>query len=320
MNIKELEKKYNLEQINPKELDVVSTGSILLNLALDCGGYPKGKIIEVQGPESSGKSTSILHAIAEFQKNDKNRKCALFDYEHSFDVGYAKALGVDVENLLIYQPDNQEQGLNMIYALAESNIISFVALDSHTAAQPQKIMEGEIGDHVVGLQANFYSKWLAKIKGVLEKNKITLFAVSQTRANIGVMYGPTENTTSGNAWRFYSDIRLKFQKSINKEQEQNDTTITVIKNKCGRPFGIAKVGLVWSEGFDYLGELIDIGIEKGIIKKGGAWLTINDTKIQGKEKFKEFLKDNPEYFITFETKIKSLINEENSTEERVKVE
>lgn len=289
----ELEKKNGLEKANVSDLQVISTGSLMLNAATNLGGVPVGKIIEVQGPESSGKSTATLHQIAEFQKAIPNKQCALFDYENSFDKEYAENLGVDVDKLLIYQPDNQEQGLNMLHDLMVNDLISLAVIDSHTAAPPQKVVEGEIGDSTIGLQARNHSTFLSKIKGLCGKHNCTIYAVSQTRANIGG-YGPSDNTTGGNSWKFYADMRFRFTKSVDKDKELNETTITVIKNKCAQPFGVAKFNIVWGEGFDYLGELIDILIEKKVINKGGAWLTYGDLKIQGKEKFKELLKDNQE--------------------------
>lgn len=305
VTIEVIEKTYGLHTISPTTVDVVSTGSILLNRALGCGGYALGKIIELQGAESSGKSTAVMHAIAEFQKKFPDKKVALFDYENSFDIDYATALGVDINKVIIYQPDNLEQGLNMIIELVKNDLVSLVCLDSHTSALPKKIIEGEIGDATIGLAARMYSIFLAKLKGLCEKNKITLIAISQLRANIGVMYGPSETTTSGNGWKFYSDVRIKFNKSIDKDGEKNDTTITVIKNKCGKPFGTAKISIEWGKGFDVIGEIIDICIEYGIISKGGAWLTYGDLKVQGKEKFKEMLIDNPEFRQELEDKIQN---------------
>lgn len=306
--LQELEKKFGLEQANIDKNEVISTGSLTLDLAVGNGGLPLGRIVEAAGMESSGKSTETLHLIAEAQKKYPNKVAALFDYENSFDAQYAQALGVDLNKLRIYQPQSQEQGYDMIIALIESDIVSIVVIDSHTAACPQKIIDGEMGDATIGLAARNNSKFLNKVKGLCNKHKVLLFAISQMRANIGG-YGASDVTTGGNAWKFYSDIRLKFNKSVDKDNALNETTVTVIKNKCAAPFGVAKFNVEWGKGIDYLGELVDIAIDNKIVNKGGAWLTYGETKVQGKAKFKDLLRDNDDFKNEFEIKVKECLKE-----------
>lgn len=314
--LQELEKKFGLEQAHIDKNEVVSTGSLTLDIAVGNGGLPMGRIVEAAGMESSGKSTTTLHIIAEAQKRFPDKLVALFDYENSFDEQYAIALGVNCEKdddgnfkfLKIYQPQSQEQGYDMIIALVESGLVSVVVIDSHTAACPQKIIDGEMGDATIGLAARNNSKFLNKVKGLCNKHKVLLFAISQMRANIGG-YGASDVTTGGNAWKFYSDIRLKFNKSVDKDNALNETTVTVIKNKCAAPFGVAKFNVEWGKGIDYLGELVDIAIDNKIVNKGGAWLTYGETKVQGKAKFKDLLRDNDDFKNEFETKVKECLKE-----------
>jgi recombination protein RecA len=295
--IADLEKKFGLASTKPKDADVVSTGSYRLNIATGIGGYPRGKIIEIFGQESSGKSTMSIHAIAEYQKAFPDLIVALFDFENSFDKNYAYNLGVDTNKLKIYQPDNQEQGYDMILGLADKGVCSLIIIDSHTSAIPKEIIAGDMSDATMALQARNNSKFLGKIKGSLTKTNTTLFAVSQTRNQIGGMGGGTGATsTGGNAWKFYADVRLKVWKELKKEQEMNVTTVDVIKNKCAPPYGQAKFNIVWGEGIDTYVEIIQMGIEFDLIKQSGSWLAVGDVKLQGIEKLKEFFLDNGEFF------------------------
>lgn len=307
-SLQELEKKFDLEQADIDKQEVISTGSLTLDLAVGNGGLPLGRVVEAIGPESSGKSTTTLHLIAEAQKKYPNKIAVLFDYEHSFDAEYAVTLGVDTDSLRIYQPQSQEQGYDMAIGIITSDLASIVIIDSHTAACPQKIIEGDMSDATMALAARNNSKFLNKVKGLCNKHKVLLFAISQLRANIGG-YGAAIVSTGGNAWKFYSDIRLSFAKTLDKEKELNETTVTVIKNKCSVPFKTAKFNIDWGTGIDYLGELIDLAIENKIIEKGGSWLTYEETKVQGKAKFRELLMDNEEFKNEFETKVKECLKE-----------
>lgn len=288
-----LEKKYGLSRSKIEDLTVINTGSIQLNRATGVDGIPLGKIIELFGAESSGKSTITLHLISEFQKAIPDKKVALFDFEHSFDKKYAKNLGVDVDNLLIYQPDYMEVGYDMILGLIENDLVSLIVLDSQTAAMPKAVIDGDMGDATIGLAARLNSKFCGKIKGLLAIHNSTLVSISQTRANIGGMT-PGDISTGGNAWKFYADMRWKVWKMNDKINESNKTTIDVIKNKISNPFGQAKIDIQWGIGYDKLGEIIDYACEFDIIKKGGAWYTFKDEKFQGTDKVKVFLEDNPE--------------------------
>lgn len=290
----DLEKKYGLNRTNPELLKIVSSGSLQLNKAMGVGGTALGKIIEIFGPESSGKSTIVLHQIAEYQKAFPEKKVALFDYEHSFDKKYATSLGVDVDNLLIYQPETQESGYDLLLGLIENDLISCAVIDSQSAATPKAVLEGDMGDATIGLQARINSKFCLKVKGLLDIHNCTLFIISQLRDAIGSMGEPT-TTTGGKAIRFYADVRWKVWKTNDKINELNKTTIDVIKNKLSNPFGQAKINILWGIGFDKVGEIIDYAVEFDLIKKAGAgWYTIGETKLQGDEKVKDFLEDNPE--------------------------
>jgi len=305
--IADLEKKYNVSRATPEKPRVVNTGSIQLNQAVGIGGIPLGRIIEMFGAESSGKSTISLHAIAEFQKEFPDKKVALFDYEHSFDKKYATTIGVDVDNLLIYQPDDMESGYDLILSLVENDVVSLVVLDSQTAALPKAVIDGDIGDATIGLQARINSKFCGKIKGLLDIHKATLLSISQTRANIGGMV-QGDVSTGGNAWKFYADMRWKVWKMNDKVNESNKTTVDVIKNKLAAPFGQCKVDVLWGVGYDKLGEIIDYACEFDIIKKGGAWYTFREEKFQGMDKVKEFLNDNPEVLEYITNEVKSKLN------------
>jgi len=318
----ELEKKYGMERVSPTELTIVNTGSLQLNEAMGTGGTALGKIIEVFGPESSGKSTIVLHQIAEYQKAFPEKRAALFDYEHSFDKKYARALGVDIDKLLIYQPETQEEGYDMILALIEKDITSCIVIDSQSAATPKAVLQGEMGDATIGLQARINSKFCMKVKGMLDIHHCTLFIISQLRDAIGSMGEPT-TTTGGKAIKYYADVRWKVWKINDKINELNKTTVDVIKNKLASPFGQAKINIVWGQGFDKLGEIIDYGVEFDFIKKGGAgWFTLdNGTKLQGMDKMKDYLEENFEELLELEAKVinklKGVVEEEEVEEDDV---
>jgi recombination protein RecA len=239
----------------------------------------------------------------------------LFDYEYAFDKKYARALGVDVDGLLIYQPTTQEEGYDMALALIENNIISCLVIDSQSAAMPKAILQGEMGDATIGLQARLNSKFCMKVKGLLANHSCTLFVISQTRSNIGG-YGEASTTTGGNAIKFYADVRWKVWKQNDKENELNKTTVDVIKNKLDNPFGVAKFAINWGTGIDKLREIIEYGIEFDYIKKGGAWFTVGENKFQGMDRVKDYLEENYEELLELETKI---INKLNGIEEQVEL-
>jgi recombination protein RecA len=292
----ELEKKYGLERTQLDDLTVIPTGSLQLDQAMGIGGTALGKVIELFGPESSGKSTITLHQMAEYQKAIPDKKVALLDYEHSFDKKYAKNLGVDVDNLLIYQPETMEAGYDMALALIEKDLVSLIVIDSQSAATPKAVLDGEMGDATIGLQARLNSKFCMKVKGLLAVHKCTLIFISQLRDAIGSMGEPT-TTTGGKAIKFYADVRWKVWKFNDKINELNKTTIDVVKNKLDSPFGKAEMNIIWGKGFDKVGEMIDYACEFDIIKKGGAgWMTFGEEKLQGVENMKTFLEDNPEVY------------------------
>jgi len=314
----DLEAKYGVSRASIIKPEVVHSGSLQLDQALGCGGTPVGKLIEVFGPESSGKSTLILHQIAEFQKAFPERRVALLDFEHSFDLQYAHdGIGVDTDNLLIYQPDTMEQGYDLIIGLVESNLVSLVCLDSQTAAQPKAIVDGDISDATIGLAARINSKFCGKIKGLLDIHRCTLISISQTRTPIGSMT-PGDISTGGNSYKFYSDQRWKVWKMNDKENSQNKTTVDIIKNKLSCPWGQAKFLIKWGSGISKLDEIIDYSIESGLIKQGGAWYTFREEKYQGLDNLKKFLEDNPEVVDYLEKEVlKSLKNTETKTQENV---
>jgi recombination protein RecA len=302
-----LEKKYGLGRLTPEELTIVSTGSLQLNRAMGTGGTAIGKFIELFGPESCGKSTLTLHQMAEYQKAFPEKRVALFDYEHSFDKSYAMALGVDVDSLLIYQPETQEEGYDMVLALIEKDVVSCVVIDSQSAAMPKAILEGEMADSTIGLQARNNSKFCMKVKGLLDVHNCTLFMVSQLRDAIGSMGEPT-TTTGGKAIKFYADVRWKIWKMNDKANELNKTTVDVVKNKLSSPFGQAKFAIQWGHGIDKLGEILDYAVEFDIIKQGGAWFTYKELKFQGAENMKDFLEENPNELLETEKLVLEQLN------------
>jgi recombination protein RecA len=308
--LSDLEKKYGLGRISLKDLVIVSTGSLQLNQAMGIGGTALGKIIELLGPNSCGKSTVALHQIAEYQKAFPDKKVAMFDYEMTMDKKYAEAIGVDVDNLLIYQPESQENGYDMMLGLIEKELVSCIVIDSQTAAAPKAIIDGDMSDATISLQARNNSKFCLKVKGLLNIHKVTLFIISQIRDVIGGFSGESSTTTGGNAIKFYADARWKIWKTNDKPNELNKTTIDVIKNKMASPFGQAKFAILWGVGIDSLGEIIDYAEEFGIIKRNGSWYSYEETKIgQGGNGVKATLNDNPELLEEITQKVMNRLND-----------
>lgn len=318
--LEELEKKYGMKSNIPDKRDIVSTGSLQLNKAMRIGGTALGKIIEIYGPESSGKTTITLHQIAEYQKAFPDRRVALFDYEHSFDVEYAKNLGVNVDTLLIYQPETMESGYDMIIALVDKEIVSCIVIDSQTSAQPKAMLQGEMGDATMALQARINSKFCMKIKGLLDIHKCTLFIISQLRDAIGSMGEPT-TTTGGKAIRFYADVRWKIWKMNDKENEQNKTTVDVVKNKLSKPFGKAEFMIKWGKGISVEEEVLSYAEDFGIVKRAGSWYSYGETKIgQGSENVLKLFEDNPELYEEIYQKVVKELNTEIKVEEPIEKE
>ena len=291
-----------------KNIDVVSSGSIALDQALGVGGYPKGRIIEVFGPESSGKTTIALHAIAEVQK--LGGRAAFIDAEHALDPVYAKKLGVDTDELLLSQPDTGEQALEIVEALVRSEAMSIIVIDSVAALVPQAEIEGEMGDSHVGLQARLMSQALRKLSGIINKTNTICIFINQLREKVGIMFGNPETTPGGRALKFYSTIRLDVRRSeqikVNGDVLGNKTVIKVVKNKVAPPFKTAEVEIMYGEGISKTGEVIDIASNMGIIDKSGAWFSYKGEKIgQGKENVKLVLKNNPALFKEIEEKVRN---------------
>lgn len=289
------------------ETDVIPSGSISLDLALGIGGYPKGRIIEIYGPESSGKTTFALHAIAEAQK--KGGRCAFIDAENALDPQYAKNLGVNIDELLLSQPDNGEQALEITEALVRSGSISVIVIDSVAALVPQAEIEGEMGDSHVGLQARLMSQALRKLAGVINKTNTIAIFINQLREKVGVMFGNPEVTPGGRALKFYSSVRLEIRRSeaikLGTDIVGNKTSIKVVKNKMAPPFKSCSVDIMYGEGVSHEGELVDLASEVGIIAKSGAWYSYNGEKIgQGKENVKELFKKNKELCDEIDAKVR----------------
>jgi len=298
-----------------EEVEVIASGSLGLDLALGVNGYPKGRIIEIYGPESSGKTTLTLHAIAEAQK--AGGIAAFIDAEHAFDRNYAEKLGVDIENLIISQPDNGEQALEIAENLIRSGAIDIVVIDSVAALTPKSEIEGEMGDSKMGLHARLMSQALRKLTGTISKTHCTVFFINQLREKIGVMFGNPETTTGGNALKFYASVRLDIRRSSQiKDGENvigNRTKVKVVKNKVAPPFKTAEFDIMYGEGVSKTGEILDLAVEFEIIKKAGSWFSYGDTKLgQGRDAVKVLIKDNPELADELEQKIKDLIKENNS--------
>ena len=296
-----------------EDTEVIPTGSLGLDVALGVGGYPKGRVVEIYGPESSGKTTLTLHAIAEAQK--KGGIAAFIDAEHAFDRYYAEDLGVDVENLIISQPDNGEQALEITDNLIRSGAIDIIVIDSVAALTPKSEIEGEMGDSKMGLHARLMSQALRKLTGSISKTKCTVIFINQLREKIGVMFGNPETTTGGNALKFYASVRLDIRRSTqikntNNEVLGNKTRVKVVKNKVAPPFKTVEFDIVYGKGISKVGEIIDLGVDFEIIKKSGSWFSYDDTKLgQGREAVKSLLLDNPELMDELEQKIKEAIAE-----------
>ena len=293
------------------EVEVSSSGSLTLDLALGVGGYPKGRIIEIYGPESSGKTTFALHAIAEIQK--KGGRAAFIDAEHALDPVYAKNLGVNINELLLSQPDTGEQALEICEALVRSNAINIVVIDSVAALVPQAEIDGEMGDSHVGLQARLMSQALRKLGGTINKTKTIAIFINQLREKVGVMFGNPETTPGGRALKFYSSVRLEVRRGeaikIGDSIIGSKTNIKVVKNKVAPPFKTATVDIMYGEGVSKEGELIDLGSECGVLEKTGSWYAYNGEKLgQGKENVKLLLKDNKELATEIENKIRDFYN------------
>ncbi len=288
-------------------IEATSSGSLALDIALGVGGYPKGRIVEIYGPESSGKTTFALHAIAEIQKN--GGRAAFIDAEHALDPVYAKNLGVNIDELLLSQPDNGEQALEICEALIRSEAIDIIVIDSVAALVPQAEIEGEMGDSHVGLQARLMSQAMRKISGILNKTKTTAIFINQLREKVGVMFGNPETTPGGRALKFYASVRLEIRRSEQiKQGDQvigNKTSIKVVKNKVAPPFKTTSVDIMYGEGVSKEGELVDLASEIGVVDKSGAWYSYNGEKIgQGKENVKAYFKEHPELAEEIEYKVR----------------
>lgn len=300
-----------------QKIDVISSGSITLDTALGIGGYPKGRIVEIYGPESSGKTTFALHAIAEAQK--KGGRVAFIDAEHALDPLYASKIGVNIDELLLSQPDNGEQALEICEALVRSGAISVVVIDSVAALVPQAEIEGEMGDSHVGLQARLMSQALRKLSGVINKTNTICIFINQLREKVGVMFGNPETTPGGRALKFYASIRLEIRKGEQIKQGTDivgsKANIKVVKNKMAPPFKTCSVDIMYGEGVSKYGELVDLGAESGVLDKSGAWYSYNGEKVgQGKENVKEWLKNNSKIAEEIEKKVRANYLEDKSVE------
>ncbi|MDC1400745.1 recombinase RecA [Polaribacter sp.] len=317
LTLDKLDKTYGkgsvmkLGDVVTEEIDAISSGSLGLDLALGVGGYPRGRVIEIYGPESSGKTTLTLHAIAEAQK--VGGIAAFIDAEHAFDKFYAENLGVDIDNLIISQPDHGEQALEITENLIRSGAIDIIVIDSVAALTPKSEIEGEMGDSKMGLHARLMSQALRKLTGTISKTNCTVIFINQLREKIGVMFGNPETTTGGNALKFYASVRLDIRRRTQiKDGDRvigNSTKVKVVKNKVAPPFQIAEFDIMYGEGISKVGEILDIGVELGIVKKSGSWFSYGETKLgQGRDAVKGLIKDNPELAEELEEKIKAAID------------
>lgn len=293
-----------------QDIEVISTGSLGLDVALGVGGFPRGRIIEIYGPESSGKTTVAIHTIAEAQK--KGGICAIIDAEHAFDASYARRLGVDVDNLLISQPDYGEQALEIAERLILSGALDVVVIDSVAALVPKSELEGEMGDSKMGLQARLMSQAMRKLTATIARTKSTCIFINQLREKIGVMFGNPETTTGGNALKFYSSVRLDIRRIGQLKDGDiavgNRTRVKVVKNKVAPPFRQVEFDIIFGEGISKVGEIIDMGVDMGILNKSGSWYSYGNNKIgQGRDSVKSFLKDNPEFAVEIEGKIREIL-------------
>jgi recombination protein RecA len=296
------------------DVEVTSSGSLGLDIALGVGGYPRGRVIEIYGPESSGKTTMTLHEIAETQKS--GGIAAFIDAEHAFDRFYAQNLGIDIDNLIISQPDNGEQALEIADNLVRSGAIDMVVIDSVAALTPKSEIEGEMGDSKMGLHARLMSQALRKLTGSISKTKCTMIFINQLREKIGVMFGNPETTTGGNALKFYASIRLDIRRSTQIKDSDgnvlgNKTRVKVVKNKVAPPFRLAEFDIMYGQGVSKVGEILDVAVEHEIVKKSGSWFSYEDTKLgQGRDAVKQMIKDNPELMDELEAKIKVVLKGE----------
>ncbi|WP_417263177.1 recombinase RecA [Celeribacter sp.] len=294
---------------NPvQEIASTSTGSLGLDIALGIGGIPKGRIVEIYGPESSGKTTLTLHCVAEEQK--KGGVCAFVDAEHALDPIYAKKLGVDLDELLISQPDTGEQALEIVDTLVRSGAVSLVVVDSVAALTPKSELEGDMGDSSVGVQARLMSQAMRKLTGSISRSKCTVIFINQIRMKIGVMFGSPETTTGGNALKFYSSVRLDIRRiGAIKDRDEvvgSETRVKVVKNKVAPPFKQVEFDIMYGEGISKTGELLDLGVKAGVVDKSGAWFSYGDERVgQGRENAKRYLKDNPQVALEIEDKIRA---------------
>src|SRR6476659_3355771 len=307
--------KGSVMMMNEKSTDpmeVISTGSIGLDVALGIGGFPRGRVVEIYGPESSGKTTIAIHTIAEAQK--KGGICAIIDAEHAFDANYARKLGVDVDNLLISQPDYGEQALEIADRLISSGAVDVVVVDSVAALVPKSELEGEMGDSKMGLHARLMSQALRKLTATISKTGTICIFINQLREKIGVMFGNPETTTGGNALKFYASVRLDIRRMTQiKDGEEavgNHVKVKVVKNKVAPPFRAAEFDIIFGEGISKSGEIVDMSVELGIVQKSGSWFSYNNDKLgQGRETVKQLLIDNPELATEIEVKIREKLKE-----------
>lgn len=294
------------------DVELIQSGALSLDIALG-GGYPKGRVIEIYGPESSGKTTLTLHAIAEIQRGGGT--AAFIDAEHALDPAYAKRVGVDTDNLLVSQPDNGEQALEIVETLVRSNAVDLIVVDSVAALVPQAEIDGDMGDSHMGLQARLMSQALRKLTGIINKSKATVIFINQIRMKIGVMFGNPETTTGGNALKFYASVRMDIRRIGQiKEGEEiigNRTKVKIVKNKIAAPFRVAEFDIMYNEGISKTGDVLDLAVQHGIVGKSGAWFDYNEAKIgQGRETTKKYLKENPKVLDEIDKKVRAKVASE----------